>query len=105
MLIQIEDRAAGSDLTLIPLEINMHFFARHRQGHLMKYGRTQEIKGEYGGTIARVKDCQFVVKEQQLGFDSTKYAKASGGTTEDDDDFDDEDDEEDGGSQKVTDSK
>lgn len=63
LLVQVEDRAAGSDLAIVPVEINFHFFAHNKPGHFMKYGQTQLIKGEYGGSHVRIADCQFVKKE------------------------------------------
>ena len=40
VMLQIEDKEANADLTVIPVEINMHFYATSRPGHQMKYGRT-----------------------------------------------------------------
>lgn len=104
----LEDKESGADLAVMTMELNTHFFARSRPGMLMKYGRTQEIKAEYGKTDARIKDCQFISKEDQMNFDPDKYKGASGGASDDDDDDFEDDDEEDGdnqGSDKNQDKK
>jgi len=61
--IQIQDKDEGSDLTIIPLVINTHFYAKSRPGHLMKYGRTQDIKIEFGNIGLHFEDCKFINKE------------------------------------------
>jgi len=49
-MLVLEDKEAGADLAVLTMEMNTHFFARSRPGMLMKYGRTQDIKAEYGKT-------------------------------------------------------
>ena len=43
VFIEVQDKNAsgsGSDITIIPVEINLEFLARHRVGPKMKYGTT-----------------------------------------------------------------
>ena len=83
----IEIKNPSSDITVLPIEVNWDFLALLRDGPLLKYGRTQEVKGEFLSNQVTVRECQHVARENSLNFD--KSAK------EDDDDFeeDDEDDE------------
>ena len=43
VFIEVQDKKAansGSDITIIPLELNLEFLALHRVGQKMKYGTT-----------------------------------------------------------------
>lgn len=55
------------------MEVNTVYYQRWRAAHFMEYGRTQELKAEYGGTTAFIKDCQFVSKEHQMDYDPKDY--------------------------------
>lgn len=57
VLLAFEDKEAGSDLLVLPIELNTTIYAKSRPGHLMKHGRTQEIKAEYGGTTFKLREC------------------------------------------------
>lgn len=54
MFLVFEDRMRESDLLVMPIELNSTLYAKTRQGHFMKYGRTQEIKIKYEKTKVRV---------------------------------------------------
>jgi hypothetical protein len=60
VFIEVQDKAAsgsGSDITIIPLEINLEFLARHRVGPKLKFGTTQEVKLEYINNTVEMRDC------------------------------------------------
>ena len=78
VLLAFEDREAGSDLLVMPIELNTAISAKIRPGHFMKYGLTQEVKVEYGGTKIKARECQSIKKENQIGYGlflQNKYRK------------------------------
>ena len=40
LFIEVKDKSKNSDLSIIPIEVNLDFLALHRKGPLLKYGRT-----------------------------------------------------------------
>jgi len=87
VFIELTDKKSGTDLTILPAEVNWNFLARWREGHSYKYGQTSELKSEFGGVDVNIKECQVVDKKYQLDYDPSKASVAK----QDDDDFDDDD--------------
>jgi len=40
VFIEVKDKSKNSDLSIIPIEINLDFLALHRKGPKLKYGQT-----------------------------------------------------------------
>jgi hypothetical protein len=53
----------GSDIAIIPIELELTFFAKIRPGMQFKYGWTQDVKTEFDSLKLEVKECQYVFKE------------------------------------------
>ena len=88
------DEKKNTDFDILPVEFTITHYWRMREGFKMKYGATQQIKGEIGEFDIQIKDCQTVEN-----FDKGTDSKAD---DDDDDDFDEEDEDEE--SQKKQDS-
>lgn len=57
IFIQIKEKESNSDLTMVPIELEIRFDAKIRKGMMMKYGWTQEVKFEFKDVRLQVKDC------------------------------------------------
>jgi hypothetical protein len=53
----LEVKEAGSDLSIIPLEINFEFLAKGRLGPRYFYGEIQEFKTEFLSMKVNMKEC------------------------------------------------
>ena len=51
----IEFKTEDSDITILPLEVNVDFLARLRTGPMFLYGATQEVSGEMLDASIRLK--------------------------------------------------
>lgn len=57
VFIEVKDKSKNSDLSIIPIEINLDFLALQRQGPKLFYGVTQEVKFEYVRNTVDFQDC------------------------------------------------
>ena len=48
MYLQLRDDRSGSDLTIVPVHVNMHTYLKLRRGYQLKMGWTQEMAWEFG---------------------------------------------------------
>lgn len=55
-----------SDVSVLPVEMNWSFFARHRPGPLLLYGQTQEIKAEGSEFEFKVKGCETITNPHKI---------------------------------------
>ena len=53
-------KTPGSDLTIVPLALNVDFLGLWRGGPKLIYGQTQEIKAEFVGVELKLQKCQHV---------------------------------------------
>ena len=76
IFIEIQDKKAGSDMTILPFSIELEFLAKWKQGIGSRHGPTQDMKSEYVDVSVEMHDCQDV----RIARDST------GSSVEEDDD-------------------
>jgi len=67
VFLQLKDKAMGTDLTMIPLELNLNFEAAWRRGMMLKYGWTQEVKSSFKDFTLELKACQHVDNRFHIG--------------------------------------
>jgi hypothetical protein len=57
VFVEIKDKSKNSDLSILPVQVNLEFLAKQRVGPKLKYGTTQEVKVEYLNNTFDIQDC------------------------------------------------
>jgi hypothetical protein len=85
----VELKTDTSDITILPVSVNVDFLAKLRMGPQFLYGPTQEVRSRMLGVSLEFQECQHVKREHSLTTGKGQAPKEES----DDEDMDDDDEQ------------